>query len=396
MAFISKAQGVGCRADGCMAARIKNDAVINDSPGVPGATPVVFKHLIRIKRLCPDGPLILPFRGNKMEDITQKLKQKQTEEGGLVGGVRIEGVHSGKSSRSGSVSSVGDDKENRKRKKLEEESETEDTTLEEIRRERASLEEFLFNENNKINKNTVKFILNKWSILEGKLQDEILERERISANYQCIKEVKEKTYSQAVRSGSQWCGPTGSMADGALRTSSEVVLLKPVDEKDVRSNDEIKLAVIKHLNGIKTKLKVKNIRHMRQKGIIVEVKSKDDAELIQNIDMNSVGLKVEKPKRTCPSIIIYDVEHDIKVDELKDDFINKNFDNFSLLERMELKQKVEFRHSFKTKDNKLNWIVQLPGRYMNGILSTGRIFIAWRAYRIREFINVTRCFKCYG
>lgn len=135
-----------------MAARFKNGAVINDSPGVPGATPVVFKRLIRIRRLCPDGPLILPFRGNKMEDITQKLKQKQkqTEEGGLVGGVRIEGVHSGKSSRSGSISSVGDDKENRKRKKLEEESETEDTTLEEIRRERASLE-FLFNENNKIN-----------------------------------------------------------------------------------------------------------------------------------------------------------------------------------------------------------------------------------------------------
>lgn len=293
-----------------------------------------------------------------MEELSQKLKQKQKqlEEGGLISGVRTEGLHSGKSSRSGSISSVADEKENRKKKKLEEEPETEDTMLDEIRKERASLEEYLFNESNKINKNAVKFILNKWSILEGKLQDEILERERISATCQSMKDANVRTYSQAVTSFPQWRGPTGSMADGTLRTSSEVILLKPVDEKDVRNNDEIKTAVIKQLNGIKTKLKVKNIRQMRQKGVIVEVKSRDDAELIKNVDMNSVGLKVEKPKRTYPSIIIYDVEYDIKVDELKDDFINKNFDNLPLLERTELKHKVEFRYNFKTKDNKVNWI----------------------------------------
>jgi hypothetical protein len=55
---------------------------------------------------------------------------------------------------------------------------SEDITLKEVQNERTSLEEFLFNGNNKISKNAIKFILSKWMFLEGKLQKELIERER--------------------------------------------------------------------------------------------------------------------------------------------------------------------------------------------------------------------------
>lgn len=59
-----------------------------------------------------------------------------------------------------------------------------DTSLENIRKEKGELEEFLFNESNKVNKSAIKFILSKWILLEGKLQKEIMENEKLKAAYQ--------------------------------------------------------------------------------------------------------------------------------------------------------------------------------------------------------------------
>jgi len=62
--------------------------------------------------------------------------------------------------------------------------------LEEIRQERIKLEEFLFNENNKISRAAIKFILGKWMYLEGiarrdnsKLQEEIIETQKLKHTY---------------------------------------------------------------------------------------------------------------------------------------------------------------------------------------------------------------------
>jgi len=43
------------------------------------------------------------------------------------------------------------------------------SVLADIVKERSAVEEFLFNENNKISKSAIKFILGKWSFLESKL-----------------------------------------------------------------------------------------------------------------------------------------------------------------------------------------------------------------------------------
>ncbi|EFN69928.1 Uncharacterized 50 kDa protein in type I retrotransposable element R1DM, partial [Camponotus floridanus] len=29
-------------------------------------------------------------------------------------------------------------------------------------------------------------------------------------------------------------------------------------------------------------------------------------------------------------------------------------------------------------------------------VNKGRIFIAWRSYRLRDFVNIIRCYKCHG
>ncbi|KAK2578339.1 hypothetical protein KPH14_000927, partial [Odynerus spinipes] len=53
------------------------------------------------------------------------------------------------------------------------------TNCEDIKKEREKLEEFLFNEVNKINKAALKFILAKWTVLETKLYETIIENEKL-------------------------------------------------------------------------------------------------------------------------------------------------------------------------------------------------------------------------
>jgi len=77
---------------------------------------------------------------------------------------------------------------------------SEDTTLRYIRKERSELEEFLFNENNKVNKSAIKFILAKWMLLEGKLQEEIMENEKLKAAYRDSQGTVKRTFAQVAAS----------------------------------------------------------------------------------------------------------------------------------------------------------------------------------------------------
>jgi len=78
---------------------------------------------------------------------------------------------------------------------------------------------------------------------------------------------------------------------------------------------------------LRNKLKIRGIRQMRHKGVVVEVKDRNDVELIKQADLKRIGLRPDEPNKLNPSLIIYDVESEYKVDELKEDFIYKNFDN---------------------------------------------------------------------
>lgn len=76
--------------------------------------------------------------------------------------------------------------------------------------------------------------------------------------------------------------------------------------------------------------------------------------MIRQMNLEEVGLKIENPKRYSPMMIIYDVEKELKKEELKDELINKNFMDITEKEGCDMKEKVEFKYSFKTKDDRVN------------------------------------------
>ncbi|CAL1671621.1 unnamed protein product, partial [Lasius platythorax] len=241
---------------------------------------------------------------------------------------------------------------------------------------RGDLEAFLYNDSNKVNRNAIKFIMNKWSELENRLHKaeianskltgkiEALEEERIRAQQLTSSQLKTRTFSQVVGSTpatTRFLATDFKINDND-KTSCEAVLIKPIREDDKRNNDEIKETVLKQLDSVKNKIKIKSIRQMRQKGLVMELQGSKNVDLIKLSGMQRAGLKIESPKKLSPTLVIYGVEKELSPDELKEDLINKNFEHLAGPEREELREKVNFRHSFSTKENKVNWIVQIPGR----------------------------------
>lgn len=337
---------------------------------------------------------------NKFKKSTHTIKQTLATDEDNVS----EGTISEKQSRAGSFSSTNEELTNeqletRKKRKAEEELKvSKDLTMELVKRERSVLEEFLLNENSKINKSSAKFILSRWMKLEEKLHETIMERERekMRVYFWDNQGSSGGTYAQIAATSIAPARQPVTETKRKTVSIHETVLIKPEKEEDKRSNDDIKSSVIKQLSNVKDKIKIKRIRQMRSKGIVIKVQSEKDVELVKTSNLSKVGLKVEKPKRFLPSVIIYGVEKELTSEEIKQDLMNKNFDYLSITEREKLKEKVNIKYSFATKENKVNWIAQMPGSYLNRLLKQEKVFIRWRTYPIKEYINIRRCFKCQG
>jgi len=279
----------------------------------------------------------------------------------------------------------------------------ESDVLRDIYREKESLESFLFNESNKINRTVIKLIMGKWAILESRLIESILENEKSKAKINELKieniklENKNKvipTYARIFDDGSSGTSKTQPVD---LKNKKEVILIRPIKDDDKISNDELRVNVTRALDKIKSKLKVRSIRQISRGGLVIEVDSTRDKELIEAAKLDKIGLKLEEPKRVKPSLIIYDVEKEFRAEELKQQLLWKNIDNVTEGNYNEISKEVEFRHCFNTKNsNRVNWIVQLNGDLWKQLVAKAKVYMNWRVHNIKEYINVVRCFKCHG
>jgi len=135
---------------------------------------------------------------------------------------------------------------------------------------------------------------------------------------------------------------------------------------------------------------------MRNKGIIIKVQDDKDLNLIKSSKLEEVELKIQKPTKIHPTVIIYDVEKDLQVEEMIDELISKNLNHVNSDYLSKIKNEIKFLRSYRIKEDRLNWILQIPGRLHGILVDKGRIFMSWRTYRVKEYLNLTRCYRCYG
>jgi len=106
----------------------------------------------------------------------------------------------------------------------------------------------------------IRLIMTKWAILESKLIENEKAKTRINEllleNTKLEKKMEHPpTYAGVLKA------PMGvqlrTQPVDNLKQKIEVVLIKPIDENENANNDEIKVKVIKALEKVKNKLKVK-------------------------------------------------------------------------------------------------------------------------------------------
>lgn len=129
----------------------------------------------------------------------------------------------------------------------------------------------------------------------------------------------------------------------------EVLLIKLNSNDDVRTSDEIKNKVMDLLKNKKSVLKIKGIRQLQSKGVLMKVSAKEDVEIMKKTNLFDYGLNAMTPKKHDPNIIIYDVNNEYKVDELKADFINKNFSQEQKQEIDKISKQINFKFCFKNR-----------------------------------------------
>lgn len=409
-----------------------NNVVANDPPGAPGATPVVYKSPCRGNggSAWVDNSSCRT-RGTTMENDKLKTKTKtKTKQTGVnlsttkAGSKDNEGTNAEKErereflfARRGSVNrspppmrptaldgTEDDENETISGASEEEAHEGERTELsgeegplDEIMEERGQLERFLFNDSNKISKSAIKYILAKWAILENKLQNAVIEKEKWKAAYHARLEPETRGHSYAYVAAGTPKTPMGPEKEKIKKINAhKVVLIKPVnEEEDGRTNEEIKKDVIKELMGANNRLRIKSIRQMRGKGVVVEVEE-GDMEIIKKTNLEKKELRIEEPKKINPTLIIYDVEKEHKFENLKDEFIFKNCDEANAEKIEELRKNIVFKYSMKGGENRVSWIIQMPGPLCRSLIDRGRIYLQWSSYRVKEYTNIIRCFKCHG
>lgn len=306
-------------------------------------------------------------------------------------------------SRSSSVSSVS--KKGVKRGRVDQgSSEYVEDVTDTVVNMRKELENFIYTESNKINRNATKFIMSKWMELEQKLYKAEMDNQRLRGRLDVqqskneIDTIQNKTtpsYSEITKK--QLLTPrTGGSNE--IEVPPVVLFIKPVNEavSEKKSNDDIKESVYKVLKDSKDRIKIRNMRKMRGKGLVMELDSEEDLEIIKRLELNREGLRAEPPKKFQPSLIIYDVDRSLTKAEFIEQLWVKNLKHKNVTKE-KCDNSITHRFSIKTKNQeKENWVISLPSDLYKLLIDKGRIFINFYSLKIKSFINITRCFKCFS
>lgn len=276
--------------------------------------------------------------------------------------------------------------------------------IERMRKEREFLEAFLFNENNKVSKSVMKMVMSKWNLLENELYKAVAENIKLKTKVEEIEKNRDvnkifklserPTFADALNRGPQITG----RSEGSKQVQPHVVLIRPLEDGDKRSNVDIRNDLCKELRTTGSKVKIKGIRQMRKNGIIVEVDGNKDVEMINGIKLDGIGLKAEKPKKQRPLLMIYDIEKDMTKDDILEDLILKNMDiDKNETQFTVMREQIKIVHMFNIKNtDRSNALIETNATIYNKLINKNRIYIGWRTHRIKEYINVTRCYRCFG
>ncbi|KAG7196414.1 hypothetical protein KM043_018822 [Ampulex compressa] len=175
------------------------------------------------------------------------------------------------------------------------------------------------------------------------------------------------------------------------------ILIRPADEEKFATSEATKKAIMSIINPATEKIGIKSVRMTRDKGVIIEAIKPEHIKVFTSSGrLQEAGLVASRPTGERPRLIVYDVPSDLKESEVTRSIAAQNSLN---LQEDEAAQ--HMRALFKTGERgkaTVNWVLEVAPEIRRKILAKERVNIGWMSCKVRDHLQVSRCFKCqsYG
>lgn len=124
--------------------------------------------------------------------------------------------------------------------------------------------------------------------------------------------------------------------------------------------------------------------------LVIRVTSKQDSEKLKNaMETWADRVRVTAPKRRRNRMLLLSVEPDVEEEE-----VLKSLRGALQEGGIEVDSEVEIVKKFNTKAGKTNWIIDVDNDCFDYLIERRRICVSFERYRIVEYVQITRCFKC--
>ncbi|XP_044257730.1 uncharacterized protein LOC123006890 [Tribolium madens] len=176
-----------------------------------------------------------------------------------------------------------------------------------------------------------------------------------------------------------------------LPQTSFKVIIKPNDSlKNIKSSEDTR-KILMSKSPKDFGIKVNKMVPIRNNAILVESNCPSILNLTENCVLKSLNLCAERINKVWPKIQIFDVPKELETDQL----ISEILDQENLPDSVPKKfVKSAFKVGNKEAKNN-NWVVEIHPAARNYFIKTGsRMYISWKSLHIRDYLRVTRCFKC--
>ncbi|KAG8255175.1 hypothetical protein J6590_108728 [Homalodisca vitripennis] len=94
--------------------------------------------------------------------------------------------------------------------------------------------------------------------------------------------------------------------------------------------------------------------------------------------------------------MIYDVNAELTEEEVKEEVFSRNMHG-SEIEQEQFRQEFEVRHKYKdarSGGKKNHIVVECSVRVRNLLRMKDKIFVEWQCCRVKDYVDIARCFKC--
>lgn len=171
--------------------------------------------------------------------------------------------------------------------------------------------------------------------------------------------------------------------------TGEAVVIKPRSNQDCTRTRE---AVVKKLKPSKMEVSITQVRNIKDGGILIKCKSKEEIERLKKEAEMSLGrnYQVRIPEQKNPCIKICGFEEEMDPDELMECIRSQN----SFLREGNIAMKVIVLKKMKTR---YMAIIQCDPSTHARILEEGSLSIGWTPLcRVFDYVRMFRCFQCGG